>query len=188
MGNIEREVRRRARRNEVRQIALATVKTAGLLAIALAAPKVVTAMRDMGLITTRRHPELIKRSYQRLIDSGFLAQTRGVLHLTQKGEAKLRELEYRSFRGMKPRRWDRKWRVLAFDIPNRRQGVRDRARLLLKGIGFRKLQNSVWVFPYDCEDLVTLLKADLGVGRDMLYMVVEAIEGEASLKKEFKIK
>ena len=52
-------------------------------------------------------------------------------------------------------------------------------------IGFMRLQDSVWIYPYDCEDLLTLLKADFKVGRDMLYMVVDQLEYDVSLKVRF---
>ena len=97
----------------------------------------------------------------------------------------MRTLEAREYAIQKPRRWDRKWRVLIFDIPEYRKGMRDKIRYTLRTIGFVRLQDSVWIYPYDCEDLITLLKADFHVGRDMLYMIVDSLEGDATIKKRF---
>ena len=58
-------------------------------------------------------------------------------------------------------------------------------RLTLASIGFRQLQKSVWVYPHDCEDPVTLLKTDFKIGRDLLYMIVDSIENNISLRKFF---
>jgi len=57
----------------------------------------------------------------------------------------------------------------------------------LKAIGFVQLQKSVWVFPYDCEDLIILLKADFKVGKDVLYMIVDKIENDREIKKVFNL-
>ena len=53
--------------------------------------------------------------------------------------------------------------------------------------GFLCIQGSVWVYPYDCEDLVALLKADLHIGKDVLYTIVEKIENDAWIKKHFNL-
>lgn len=41
------------------------------------------------------------------------------------------------------------------------------------------------MYPYDCEDLVTLLKADFKIGKELVYMIVENIEYDRDLKKLF---
>ena len=66
--------------------------------------------------------------------------------------------------------------------------LRNKIRDTLRAIGFIPLQGSVWVYPYDCEDLITLLKADFHVGRGMLYMVVDALEYDMRLRQEFGLK
>ena len=55
-------------------------------------------------------------------------------------------------------------------------------------IGFVRLQDSVWVYPYDCEDLIVLLKADFKIGKDVLYMIVDEMEGDTHLRKEFGLR
>ena len=51
-----------------------------------------------------------------------------------------------------------------------------------------RLQDSVWVFPYDCEDFIALLKAELKIGAAVLYMVVEHIENDKHLRSHFGLK
>src|SRR3989344_5509248 len=50
-----------------------------------------------------------------------------------------------------------------------------------------KLQNSVWVYPYDCEDFISLLKADFKIGKDVLYIIVEKLENDWHLRKFFNL-
>ena len=54
-------------------------------------------------------------------------------------------------------------------------------------IGFTYLQDSVWVYPYNCEDLIALLKSDFKVGKDLIYIVAEEIEYEKGLLENFKL-
>ena len=85
------------------------------------------------------------------------------------------------------KRWDGKWRILIFDIPERRKILREKIRNTLHSVGFVRLQDSVWAYPYDCEDFVALLKADFRVGNDLLYMIVEELEGGRRLQEQFDI-
>jgi len=77
---------------------------------------------------------------------------------------------------------------LIFDIPEYRRSLREKMRRTLTVIGFKRLQDSVWIYPYDCEDLITLLKADFRIGRDVLYMIVDQLEGDQRLCKEFGLR
>lgn len=54
-------------------------------------------------------------------------------------------------------------------------------------MGFVRLQDSVWVYPYDCEDFINLIKTDFKIGKDLLYIVADKIEGDKSLVKFFKL-
>ena len=53
--------------------------------------------------------------------------------------------------------------------------------------GFIRLQDSVWVYPYDCEDLIALAKANFRIGFDVLYMIVERIERDTHLREHFAL-
>jgi len=55
------------------------------------------------------------------------------------------------------RGWDGSWRVVIFDIPENQRGSRDKARRLMKSLGFYSLQKSVFVTPYKCEKELSLL-------------------------------
>ena len=50
--------------------------------------------------------------------------------------------------------WDKKWRVLIFDIPQELHKNRIQLRRKLKSLGFVMLQKSVFVFPYPCHEEV----------------------------------
>ena len=51
-----------------------------------------------------------------------------------------------------------KYRVIIFDISEMRRKDRDKLRRIIRGFGFICLQNSVWVYPYHCQEIIELLK------------------------------
>ena len=74
---------------------------------------------------------------------------------------------------------------MIFDIPEKMKNVRNNLTILLKQGGFYHLQDSVWVYPYDCEDIIALLKTDFGIGKYLLYLIVEELENDKRLREEF---
>ena len=58
---------------------------------------------------------------------------------------------------------------------------------MLRSFGFICLQNSVWVYPYECQEIIDLLKQYLELKEEALYMTVESIENDKWLKKEFEL-
>jgi phenylacetic acid degradation operon negative regulatory protein len=106
--------------------------------------------------------------------------------LTEKGS---REAAYVSLlkEVRTPKKWDGKWRIVIFDVWERRRLTRDRLRALLIETGFVRLQNSVWVYPYPCEELIVYIRTELRVGKGLEYIVAEGIERDKELRRRFKL-
>lgn len=188
MGEMETTSRQRARRGEIQKTILRTVAAAGVLSVALLAPNALKMLKPFGANLIGRKKEIIIASRKRLVVQGLLEYAPNkLLKLTEQGKKRLRELELHDYSLKKPKRWDGKWRVLIFDIKEERRPLRNKIRRTLAVIGFIRLQDSVWVYPYDCEDLITLLKADFKVGKDLLYLIVDSIENDQWLKKHFGV-
>lgn len=187
MGNIEQKVQKRLKKKQLQYAILGTVAFAGLLSVALVAPNVLGALAKLGILPgSKRKKEIINRARDRMISQGLLAKnTEGYLSLTKKGKERLSRIQSFTFVQQKPKRWDEKWRILIFDIPQKRRSTRDKIRHTLTEIGFMRLQDSVWVYPYNCEDTVALLKEDFKVGKDLLYLVVDEMEGDTALRISF---
>ncbi len=187
MGEIEKNARKRRKRNQIAGIVLRTIETAGLISMAVIAPNVVGAIGKMGLLPHQRDRELIKRTVDRLYEQGHLKHQKGKLALTSSGKSLLEKVDSKFRTWGRPKHWDKRWRVVIFDIPEKRRKSRDQMRTTLQSIGFEQLQRSVWVYPYDCEDWVALWKADFQIGTELLYMIAETIEGEDRIKRKFDL-
>ena len=185
MGKLEERNRRRVKHGELQKLVLETVKPAGILSIGLVAPNVLRAMSKLGLISNKRQSEIVSSSASKLAKKGLLKFNGKYYELTVEGEKKLRQLELRGYKLTKPKKWDKKWRVIIFDIPEKKRKARDQIRSMLVSAGLYRLQDSVWVYPYDCEDIIGLLKTDIGVGKDLLYMIADEIENDRHLRENF---
>jgi hypothetical protein len=184
------KVVRKTTKGDIARTILLTVQTAGILTVALLAPNVLTSLAKLGIIRDPRKSNcVINRSRNTLLRNGYLKRnTDGYLELTDRGYQKLIHYLCEDYRLNIPKIWDRKWRVIIFDIAEGKRYLREKLRRSLVAVGFVRLQASVWVFPYDCSDFISLLKADMKIGRDVLYMVVDTIEADKDLKNYFGIK
>jgi DNA-binding transcriptional regulator PaaX len=187
MGKVEQRAKKKRQRANVQRLVLGTLAVSGAVSIALVAPNVIGAMVKLGIIPVQRQNEIIKRAWERLIRKGLIVRRGASLIVTAAGKREIVRLSLLTDGLSKPRRWDGRWRVLIFDIPEKRHSTRDVLRRYLISCGFRLLQGSVWVYPYDCEDVIVLLKTELRLGPSMLYLVVEEMELGDTLRREFDL-
>lgn len=188
---MERRVAVEIRRTKINSAIIGTLAIGGMLAIAAVAPNVLGAMGRLGVLNFSQKRQGVKKSLTRLIRKGYVTiQESGgkkCVRLTTKGEKFAALMGEGKLAPKKPKRWDGKWRMLIFDVPEKRKQARRRIREILHSIGFQRLQDSVWVYPYDCEDLVMIMKAELKIGKDVLYVIADAIEHDKVMRSHFDL-
>lgn len=187
MNKIEDKGRKRRRKENMQSIILGTVATAGILSIGLVAPNVISAMSKLGIFPNPRRKEYVSSSAAKLTKRGLLKFKDGYYQLTPEGEKTLRRWELSNYRLRKPRRWDKQWRIIIYDISEKKAIVRKQVAKLFTQAGFYHLQDSVWIYPYDCEDIIGLLKTDFGVGREILYVIATEVENDRHLRNHFDL-
>jgi len=109
-----------------------------------------------------------------------------VLTAEGKRRAKLLKLKESSF--VRPAGWDRKWRLVIYDIPEKHRKGRDIFRHQLRVIGFYEFQKSVWIYPYDCEDVLDFLIDAYELEEYVNYATVQKIAKEKGILKYFNLK
>jgi len=191
MGVIEQKARSERRWGAFQQAMLAAVVVGGVVLIAATIPNAARLLKYFpGYKKGAKFNYQAKSALGRLAAKGLVTfdeeDGKRYARITEKGERML-QIEAEKTATMKRRKWDRRWRVVIFDVPERRKGVRDRLRRFMDECGFVRLQDSVWIYPYDCEDLIALAKADFRIGADVLYMIVERLERDKHLREHFSL-
>ncbi len=184
------------RRVPLQTIILGTLCVTGVLAVGLVAPKVLGLFEYLNPISRRntmRFNQRITQALLRLERNGLIRITgegrKREIHLTQQGEEKIDALYAGAYVIPLPVRWDGKWRVVMFDVPERRKKIRDTLRMLLRSAGFVHFQHSAWIQPYPCDELVTLLRSHLGSGKgEIRYVAASFIdESDYAFRKHFNL-
>ena len=110
------------------------------------------------------------------------------ISLTKEGRKKAGIYQIDSLKIEKPKKWDKKWRVLIFDVAQLKRMYREALRGKLKNLGFYQLQKSVWVHPYDCSSEIELLKDFFSFSdKEMRLLIVENVGNDKELKKFFTL-
>lgn len=83
--------------------------------------------------------------------------------------------------------WSKKWFLVIFDVPEEERNKRNYLRRFLKEIGFYPYQQSVYVYPFECEKEIELIKKIVEGGKYLNYIIAERIERENELKTFFNL-
>ncbi|KKQ18281.1 MAG: hypothetical protein US94_C0027G0014 [Berkelbacteria bacterium GW2011_GWB1_38_5] len=82
-------------------------------------------------------------------------------------------------------KWDQKWRVVIFDVPEKLHYNRDLFRDSLKRMGFIQIQKSVYAYPFECTKEITFLSEILNIKKYVTTMISEIIQGEDRIIEYF---
>lgn len=111
-----------------------------------------------------------------------------IYRLTKKGEKEaffaFINLESRT-KPTKKQKWDGKWRIIFFDIPEKKRGYRDYLRTLLKAIGFREFQKSIWIYPYQIPEFFREVLFEENIKQYTRFITTNEVEYDRDLRKMF---
>jgi len=177
---------------QITKVALALIFVAGVLTITAMAPNVFQ-------VFGRRYKKVgkyEKRQFQKnmfyLKKKGFVevikeSDDKTIVRITRKGQQKLIEYSIDEMEIKKPEKWDRKWRMVIFDVPNKYKTARDALRKKLKEMGFYQLQKSVWVYPYPCFDEILFIGKFFNAERFIELLTVEEMINDDKLLRCFRL-
>lgn len=116
--------------------------------------------------------------------TGCIKRNKNNFQLTSKGRQKAWYLKWKLKR-IDIKKWDGKWRVLSFDIPENKKQLRESLRWKLVSLNFIRLHDSVWITPLPIEKEIDQLVQMLGIKYFVRYMIVERINFDNDLRKKF---
>lgn len=127
-------------------------------------------------LNRRRFVELIEKNGESYIE------------ITNKGKKLVKSFDYDNLKLSKSKTWDKKWRLVIFDIPDKKKKERRALSQKLKEIGFYPLQESVFIYPYNCQDEIDFICEFLSISRFVNYCLVETLDKrEGDLRRIFNL-
>ena len=83
------------------------------------------------------------------------------------------------------KKWDGKWRLMIWDIPESSNKQRDAIRRFVKRLGFHRLQLSVYITPFELPGDAIEYLIESGLRRFIRFLRVDRLDDEHSFKKYF---
>ncbi|OGD67961.1 hypothetical protein A2996_02085 [Candidatus Campbellbacteria bacterium RIFCSPLOWO2_01_FULL_34_15] len=134
----------------------------------------------------------LKRSIKALYESkviDYKENKNGTMTIILSDEGKKRVLAYdlTNMKIKKPNKWDKKWRIVSFDIPENKKIIRRSLNHHFRKIGFYNFQKSIYVYPYDCKSEIDYIIEVYNAREFVRFIVAEYVDNALHLKKIFNL-
>ena len=109
------------------------------------------------------------------------------LVLSEGGKSKILKYNLDKIKIKKPVQWDKLWRLVVFDIPEKKGQGRKALAAKLKELNFYPMQKSVFIHPYECKDEIDFITELFELAPYVRFLRVKDIDIELDLKEWFHI-
>lgn len=132
--------------------------------------KIITQLKKQKFITVKENPD-----------------NTVTVKITNQGMVRALTYQLESMK-LNKKNWDKKWRLIIFDVPDKYKKVRDIFRMRLRQLNLYPLQESIYVSPYPCFNEIEFLRELYGISFTVKYLLVEKIEDDGELRQHFRFK
>lgn len=178
-------------KSEIMKGILYAIAALGLVAVLATFPGIAIIIREFYPPLRKYKVNQIKRSLTYLHQKKLIGLEKDgdktVVKLTEKGKEKIIKFKLEDLQ-IKPQRvWDKKFRLIIFDIPETFKYARKVFADKLKELGFVAMQKSAWVYPYPCADEFEFLISVYEIRPFVKLVTISAGELELHWQKKFNL-
>ncbi len=147
-------------------------------------------LRLIGKEWQRLNRENLWRSIRSLYQSKLLEEKENpdgsiTLVLSKSGEKVVLKYKLDEIKIKPQTKWDGKWRLVTFDVPESKKRARNALRFRLRQIGMKWYQKSVFISPYPCEDELEFIVEFYQIRPFVRKIIAEFIDNELHFKQKF---
>lgn len=110
-----------------------------------------------------------------------------MLKITPRGRSVFLKKRLYELKIKRQEKWDKIWRVVIFDIPNKLGARRDIFRQRLKKMGFWQFQKSAFLAPFPCRQELEVILAYYNLFEYVTYLEATKVSGEEKCRKYFDL-
>lgn len=180
------------RKGKVQQKILLLLLAGVALGLTRSPKKQWNIIKELGQEWKKINRDILRNSIRALYKSRLVSHKNNpngttTLILNKKGKELALTYNLETITLSKSKRWDGKWRMVMFDIPEKYKKIRDAFRFHLKRLEFFEYQKSVFVTPYPCAKEIDYLREFWHVKPYVRILIVERFDNEIHLKSHFKL-
>ena len=176
------------KKGELAKDILIGLATGGVIVSSFALPNVASLLKFFSPDNYRERQK-ISRNLKSLKEKKLIEiyDNYGLVAITEKGNKRVLKYQIDELKISRPKKWDKKWRIITFDVPERFKKARDALSKKIKDMEICKMQKSVYVCPFDCENEIDFICEVFNVRKYVRYIVAENIGDEEELKKFYNL-
>lgn len=136
---------------------------------------------------TWRLRQVLKRLHEEKLVEVFETKDGQAVKITSRGKQRLLLYNIDDLVLVK-KKWDKKWRIIIYDVDESKKYLRDVFQLMLRKLEFLQLQKSVYLTPYPCENEIEYLRQIYDLGKNVAILTINGLENEQAYKEYFGLK
>ena len=171
------------------KLSLAKAILAALWKVGESGKEKIFSHKYIKLFCEGRHKGTYRSCISRLCSQNLIKKDyNDIIGLTEKGRkaallAFIRaELNLHKKDGHK---WDGGWRIIFFDVPENKREHRDHLRKVIKAVGFREFQKSIWIYPFPVPSFLKELVFEESLKSHVRFITTNSIDNDSDLRKMF---
>ena len=175
------------KRDITKKLLIWILASGGIVVLSLLAPQLPYQLLKSYL----RHKSNLQKRLDDLEKRGWIkVEKQGnevIVKLVKKGKLQIQKYQIDDLKIEKPEKWDGKWRIVIFDIPDKKKLAREVLRNKLNELGFRSLQKSVFVLPYPCKKEIEVIKSVYEIWPYVNFITADEIDNQKKLINKFNL-
>lgn len=186
----QRLIRENYSKGELAKEILKGLVIGGVIVASFALPNLPQILQLFGAQTAKDRYK-IKRAIHSLKNNKLVniyeKDEMGIVEITESGKKRVLKYKIDDIKITRPKKWDKYWRVVTFDIPEKFKKGRDSLSRKLKEMEFYPLQKSVFVCPFECKDEIDFINEIFNTKKFVHYIVAKEISDEKFLKRYYNL-
>lgn len=174
-----------------RQLLIDLLKTASGLTILLSRPAGSLYYPEYFFDKGEFNRTKFRRTVRYAKNAGYIdVKERGdELKLTLKDYGHEKALKYsiEDIKIIEPAVWDKKWRMVIFDIPESKRPARNIFKAKLDEMGFAQIQKSAYIHAFPCHNEIGYMRSLYSLEPYIRLAVLDKLEGDDALRKRFGV-
>lgn len=142
--------------------------------------------REWEKFNSYRLRQIIKRMQQQKYIEIVEIDNVPIIRILEKGKKRLLRYDIEQIK-LDETFWDRKWRLIIYDVKSMKRAQSEMFRRALLKLKLLKIQNSVYLTPFRCENEIEYLRQLFDIGKEVQIVTVRRLENEPVYRKYFDI-
>lgn len=172
-------------------VLLGIIAVCGAITIAAVAPNILSAFGRTGKHRRYFNKQDFNKQLSYFRRRGYIKFSKNNgdgttgISLTKSGEEQVIKQRLASLKVIPQDKWDKIWRIVIFDVPEKNTWARNGLRFYLKRMGFYQLQKSTFVSPHPCREEVEFLGRIYGLDEEIRLIETSNISYDKDIKECF---